>query len=1434
LHKEHVPLRRLFIALSGEESEQQLFDISANAYLGVRWESVLSQPLSIILAGADSGKSWEFEWQADQLATKGLASFFVRLEDLVDGAPHRTLPQEQLNLINAWKTGAAHGWFFLDSVDEAKIRDRAAFRRAVATFAKLIGDGLDRVTVVISSRPAAWNHVDDRQEIETLFTAQKGVVAPAMTPPPVDEDELLLGPIRGAGDRGAPDDAATAPEEIDADRALAHPVVCRVFLLADLGDDDRKVLAKAWGVPNPVGLSEAAHEKRLESFTLRPGDYRDLCRYWEEHGCLAERSDMMRGRLERVLRERPSSGSGSTLTDKRAWEGARILAAALLLTNSTSLSPDGAEHEGRNAIDVADVLWDWTASDRTALLLRGLFAPELLGRIQFLNRSWIDFLAADWFRSLLERQSCRLVVQDLLFPEIWNEKTVRPELSSAACWLAIDHHWVRDEILSRKPVLLMKDGDPTTYPPEFKARILARWADMHRNGQLGRFQLETRDYKAFAEHGLEDPIRAAWTANDHLDFRVDLIELISTAGLTSCADLVRQTIEPDFSGQALVYRGCEALKGLGDELGLNRAAEHLRAGRFSADGGFLRLVIPLLYPDQLSTQDVLSLLQAMPKPRERHSHTTGRLVEQLMMQCPESDLEILAAGLTDLALRIPLTTGVDKVSDRFEHIADALMQAAPVLIGRHQCPEHSSVVVEFLMTAQFRNDDYQSKSAFQTAAALVEANELLKQALFWRDMEYTYAKLDRKEKTDRLDLLAFWRVHQTLWNLGEEDLTWLQAACAQSADEKRRAAAGACLIEHHWRNETLVANRDSVRALVKWSGGLRKMLDERLAPRKTPKWQLKEAEAEKKRRAQDAINQREWLTYRDRVKVATPPTRREGSDGEKKAYDIFQSALTRWLSWPSEHRGSLSPRGWKAIVPAWGQEAAEAYRDLFIDLWRRVEPRRPERSGSTTTYKWDVIYGFAGIGVEADADALWPASLSPTETERAVRYAVRCDRGIPDWLGRLQLYAPDVVLREVREELKREWVSSEAHHKPWLYYLANRNVSEDDFIEALVSVLVHNTCGHDDAFRLAVRALSACSLKPQTHRRLIRHARYLLSNAVALEERINAFSLFSSLDFEEASTAIADTIVALPQKDAFSFAQSMFTRDQMEVRDAATLSVASARRVLEALALQAPAQSDVSRGEEDEIRAEAQDARKNLVGLIRAKRSFAAHAALLELADNPAICRDPHWFRVMASEMAEEASALKPWEPRHVRDLETCCVGPINSSDALSQEVFGALCAIKLDFSNADTSSKPVLRHAPNEDAVQEWLCEQLQLRCRSQITAVREAQVADKKKPDIIAASSLAGAEVVVELKHANKGYTVPALEAALRTQIVGKYLKVDRRRHGILFVSLHKDRRWRPKPGVNWSFDDVIAHLSDYAAKVISECPHDIRLDVIGLDAT
>src|SRR3989442_404007 len=118
-----VELNRYFVPISKtEEPHLDFLRFSESKLPGwLDWSDLREYQRVVLLAEASSGKSAEFRSQAKTLVTEGQTAFCVRIEELADQGFEGALDGKDAKIFEQWRNGTSEGWFFLDSVDEARL-----------------------------------------------------------------------------------------------------------------------------------------------------------------------------------------------------------------------------------------------------------------------------------------------------------------------------------------------------------------------------------------------------------------------------------------------------------------------------------------------------------------------------------------------------------------------------------------------------------------------------------------------------------------------------------------------------------------------------------------------------------------------------------------------------------------------------------------------------------------------------------------------------------------------------------------------------------------------------------------------------------------------------------------------------------------------------------------------------------------------------------------------------------------------------------------------------------------------------------------------------------------------------------------------------------------------------------------------------------------
>jgi hypothetical protein len=123
---------------------------------------------------------------------------------------------------------------------------------------------------------------------------------------------------------------------------------------------------------------------------------------------------------------------------------------------------------------------------------------------------------------------------------------------------------------------------------------------------------------------------------------------------------------------------------------------------------------------------------------------------------------------------------------------------------------------------------------------------------------------------------------------------------------------------------------------------------------------------------------------------------------------------------------------WRELIPLFGQEVAEAYRDGAVKFWRKYTPLLRSEGAEANQTAAGIIFGLTGLEIESRERPDSFHALSSDDVARATKYALNELNGFPNWFpdffqGHRDV-AAKVVLDEVRYELLNSSPEKEAHY----------------------------------------------------------------------------------------------------------------------------------------------------------------------------------------------------------------------------------------------------------------------------------------------------------------------------------------------------------------------------------------------------------------------
>ena len=590
-----------------------------------------------------------------------------------------------------------------------------------------------------------------------------------------------------------------------------------------------------------------------------------------------------------------------------------------------------------------------------------------------------------------------------------------------------------------------------------------------------------------------------------------------------------------------------------------------------------------------------------------------------------------------------------------------------------------------------------------------------------------------------------------------------------------------------------------------------------------------------------------WIDFRDKLK--TNPAILDAA-GALKSWEagLFRlHHLTDWVKSKAREVGLDGPRHWQLLREGFDQAVADHYVNAMRQAWRVIKPERPvyHGNGSYTT-KATGRLAVDALAIDS-ADPDWETRLTDEEVDIAMRHACYVGQSGDDWVDRLVKACPSPALNVVISAVATEYKSEGARSDLLVQTAYNETAARAAVTQRVFGLLNASEPVDDDtlerALRIVARGLEHLPTKPLKRLVLSRLQDHLKS---ANEKRaVEYFGLYASLDPDGIVGQVSALLVRHDTENDTQYAQriqrwlgALFAgegRSGSANGALSKMSVASLIRLVKLAYAHVPPEMDENPSSDGTPtrRDAAESARRALMNTLIARPGAEAFDALHELAADASFTGSALRLNELAHGKAESDGDLVPWKASEVCAFERTYAAPVKTGADLMRLVLAVLSDIADSFDQADASSRGVLALAEDENVVQNWLAEQLNLRAKSRYIAQREPEVAQRNEPDIIVSSTSADVQVAIEVKNANKGWTVTKLESTLRGQLARDYLRTSNRRHGILVVSLHKPKSWRVA-GQMWSFRELTTHLSSIASTVRANETGPVDVRSVGMDAT
>jgi hypothetical protein len=1399
---------------------------------GIGWEDLLTKRRAVILAEVGSGKSTEFAERARLMERCHAYVFHASVEDVGRDGLDGALSLDVRNKLAAWRQAADEAWFFIDSVDEAKLAG-IKFERVVRKIAEGIHGGEERCHLFFSGRFTDW---EPRRDIAALksWLAVSSVIS---KPEPTPEEEL----VRIIRSERKPKEQAPPNEE---------PFVA---IMAQLDRERVRLFADAAGVPQTDRFLEAIDSAGLWHFARRPLDLDWLVRYWQAEERLGTLQEMVERSIAERLKEtnpdRSRADEISTATGLRAVE--RIGAAMVFGRRATIAIPDSeTELVSEASLDLADVLPDWSGDDRVRLLTRAVFDPATFGRVRFHNDNdgtVRSFLAARWLLRLRQADLSIARLFRMVFADSYGLKVIRPSLNDTTAWLCLWDKDVANEVVRRAPELLLSAGDPAGLSTDIRIPALVALLNSLTTDDQEWPWFDNDQLRRFAQPDLGSAVLSLWPR-----YRTDkkaaqfLMRLIWLGELKECGPLIREVVFDAGADPTLRVFAGKALLSMADPSTRSGYAALIKANAATLPLRMVRDAVIELTPTLISTFEVLSILADVNIDDYRDSFDFERDSMDLAKKFESAaDLDLFLAGLLgQLGSEIgdhphrPPTKREEVFFPALAEVARRLLKVTP----SNDAPD--SAIEALLLISNRREHGSSVRNAANEALIELHRTTERRRRAFWR-----VATVSRAVSRHSIDQL--WHIEFLGYTTGLklEDVEWLLLdGLAKGGSDCRLAVSATLAIYHsHGQPQTLLAR---IAEKVNSDPIGREALQEWTAPRTPPQAELESEqefrEIQSRNKAELEQRDQSWIEFvrsirSDTVRIARLKRPVPG-DAHSDLLDLF-SLLHGARSQSRYALDSTSP-----LERIAGPDVARAVGAGLMAHWRCCEPwvRSRRKLQERNSVRLLDLMGLTGVTLGATQDAAWAAKLSDEEARRATEYATLEINGFPKWLQDLAASHPaevrTVLYREIKDELTREGVTffetlqTVAYSDDGLAFLLAPALLTDleagleiprgalaFVLQIVISGLPESERGRFE--RLGIRRFDQ---QPAA----IEGVQYLAA-VFSLSPRAatSAFLAKVSTCDSEAETALVDRFLTTCFGHSIS-GTSFKTIAAPPADIIEELTLLSLRTERQVNARRRPSGIVYKVTDADY----ADRARNAIFSHFVKTPGAATYHTLRRLQNDSNSQLGPARLRALAEQRAAEDSETAPWPPEEAYAFEQSSELAPRTGRDLCSVLVGRIGDIQHELLHGDFSQRETVKGLASEKEVQKWLADRLRLRQGRSFSVEREPHVVDEKEPDVRVRAKATDASVSMEIKVA-ESWSLKELDDALEAQLCGRYLRSDRARHGVLLLVHQKGRSrgWEDEAtGECLSFVEVVDRLRARALEICGEGYNSPQPEVAVLDVS
>ena len=1398
MRNDYIELNRTFAELTDEElgESNELLIKYLRSKKTYSWHELLDNFNYIVILGeAGSGKTKELENRCRILSEKEEYAFFCKIESLaeVDNFRKTLRNQEEQKIFDNWIEDDKIGFFFLDSVDEARLKEKS-FEEALRHLSiSMPSKKFLRTKIIISCRASDWKARFDKvtfQKFLPAFLERK------------EENELEKKTLLK--------DSDFSPQSHEQTKTETQKIEVSIFTLKPLNMEQVKTFVKYIGADNYDNLINTINENNYWHLVERPQDVEWLSNYWKDNKKLDSYLKLIQHNVDKKLQEfdttRPKIGEVSM---ELLYEGAEKLASAIILCKKSFIAlPDEYTIKSllENSINPKEILKDWESNKINNLLSRGIFDEATYGKVQFHHRAVVEFLTANFFKDLINNKSPKPGIFDLLFGDSFGEKVIKPYMQPIVAWLSLLDNEVLSKVVKEFPEVLINYGNPSSIDESIRKRILINYCEKYKDFQTSDIGFEDVSLRRFVSLSFEIVIIGLFKEYvDRLHIKILLIRLIGEGKLKRCKDILFKTVLTATEKVSVRMWAMESVVKLDDEDTCNNIVKYFMAnvGRlpFQIEGFF----IELFYPNKLTLNQFIDFVQASePNWNKSGESVPGCIYKIVNYNFPNDKLEEFLTGLINI-INAKITNPLNQSRNRLYNYRKICETIPIIVIKLLEIKEKTVLEINLIDDAL----EILSKLDLHSSYFHLEKEKIRQLISFLPKIKRNvfFGKL-KKNKENIKYLSEFSYFYHDFWNLNILDSDWLLNDLLNNKINNKHIILDALLYitrdSQHSKSEY-----EKIKNAVMGEKDLLEHFNSFMNPPKNrkPDFELEDKRIEKKRKIEARKRFKENRKYLsdniDKIKDA-------------KAFNALHFLYEELAS--QGVRDSLGQTNIETLDKTYGKKIGLAAKEGFKKFWRTYTPPLPHETNSKGSIEYGVLVGLTGIAIELSEDKLLE-NITEKDAEIAVHYALKELNSFSYWLIDIAKIYPNSVSKILNKCIINDFSASLEENFPDV--ILRKLSYSDKILKKLCSPIILKLLGTKKLLNIQILNYSLSiildtklSESSEFFGLVKRNAKY---NKNKIKYFLPWFGAWLMIDHKNAIKYLEGLSNKLNLKEADELVLKL-CNELYESRDGyrslnlnIITSINSVKIFLKIVYKHIRREEDTVHygGYTPDKRDHAEYFRGRLLDYLISIPGYESYSAIMELSQDPIFSYSKDRFINIAREKAEKESDKIIWNEKDVYSFSTKFSKGINTDEELFYYVFEKLKEIKNHIEIGDKSTRGLFNSNLKETEIQKWIADRLELICSDKISIVREEEVDDFKKPDIrIRKDKMI---IGIEIKISHK-YTLQQLSDSLKNQLIKHYLKDVNARHGIfLLIHLH-NKKWINKK-TNKKMN--IIELTDYLIK-------------------